>query len=160
MDNSHLFWAINVLNNQGYQIDNTFPTIIQETPWSTVYRFKTKQGFIFLKKIPDALSIEPRIINILYSPIFSFLNCLHRAKENFSLSESEYQQLIIDCLNPWLAIETQEHLFEILILVQQCWSIHSVLSELRLIKSVDEAAFQKLRRQGRLSTNLRYWIDQ
>ena len=30
-----------------------------------VYRFKTNQGFVFLKKVPPALSLEPKIINIL-----------------------------------------------------------------------------------------------
>ena len=65
MDNSQIHWAINILNNNGYQIHTSIPEIIQNTPWSEVYRFKTNQGFIFLKKVPPALSLEPKIINIL-----------------------------------------------------------------------------------------------
>jgi hypothetical protein len=318
MDNSPILWAINILNDHGYQIHTSSPEIIQSTPWSEVYRFKTNQGFVFLKKVPPALFIEPKIINVLHKefhanvpqiiadndeqhcflmhdagiqlhnyfkenfqtdiliqamqnyttlqipimipdrielflnmgvpdwrleklpklyqdliaheilliddglsndelkqlqrlepklfsicerlsqykiketfghadfhdknilinthtgqttlidlgevvithPFFSFLNCLHRAKENFSLTDKQYQQLQLACFKPWLALDTEEHLFEILAIIQQCWSIHSVLGEFRLMNSVDQAAFQKLRRQGRLARNLRYWINQ
>lgn len=314
MNNSHIHWAINVLHDNGHQV-HSIPDVIQDNPWSTVYRFKTNQGFFFLKKVPEALSIEPKIINILSNefhanvpfiiaenqeqhcflmrdagiplheyfkqnfqddiliqtmrdyihlqiiasdniklfiqmgvpdwrleklptlyqdliaqenlllddglgkddliklknlapklssiceqlshykikdtfghadfhdknilintnsrkttlidlgevvithPFFSFLNCLHRAQQNFSLSNTQYQQLQLSCFEPWLALETQEHLLEILSVIQQCWPIHSVLGELRLINSVDQSASQKLRRQGRLAKNLRYWIN-
>ena len=97
---------------------------------------------------------------VITHPFFSFLNCLHRAKENFSLSDVQYQQLQLACFKPWLALDTQEHLFEILAIIQQCWSIHSVLGEFRLMNSVDQSAFQELRRQGRLARNLRHWINQ
>lgn len=97
---------------------------------------------------------------VITHPLFSFLNCLHRAKENFSLSEQEYKQLIDTCLEPWLLLESQENLLEILSTIQQCWSIHSVLGEFRLMKSVDEWAFHELHRQGRLARNLRFWINQ
>src|SRR5258708_4484051 len=66
MDNSHIQWAINTLTENGYQIYTATPDIIQNTPWSEVSRFKTNQGFIFLKKVPPALSLEPTIINILF----------------------------------------------------------------------------------------------
>lgn len=97
---------------------------------------------------------------VITHPFFSFLNCIHRAKENFALSDEQYQQLQLACFKPWLALETHENLFEILGIIQQCWSIHSVLGEFRLMKSVDQSAFQALHRQGRLSKNLRYWINQ
>lgn len=97
---------------------------------------------------------------VITHPFFSFHNCLHRAKENFSLSSSQYQQLQHECFKPWLTLDTEENLLEILAIIQQCWSIHGVLGEFRLIKSVDQSAFQALRRQGRLAKNLRYWINQ
>jgi hypothetical protein len=91
-------------------------------------------------------------------PFFSFHNCLHRAQENFSLSESQYQQLQKNCFEPWLAFESQTHLFEILAIMKQCWSIHAVLGEWRLIQSVDRASYQHLKREGRFATKLRFWI--
>jgi hypothetical protein len=97
---------------------------------------------------------------VITHPFFSFLNCIYRAMENFSLTRLEYQQLQLSCFKPWLTIESQENLLEILAIIQQCWSIHSVLGEFRLINSVDSTEFHKLRRQGRLANNLRYWINQ
>ncbi len=316
MDNACIKWALNVFYNNGYQINSAIPMIIQDNPWSIVYRFKTDQGFVFLKKVPKLLSLEPVIINILFNefhanvpfiiaenqeqncflmrdagiqlyeyfkknfedniliqvmkdyahlqimasdriniflhlgvpdwrlekltvlyqdlvlqenilinnglnkddliklkkltpklssiceklshykikdtfghadfhdknilintnngkttfidlgevvithPFFSFLNCLHRAKENFSLSNSQYHKLQLSCFEPWLAFETQEHLFQILELIKQCWPIHAVLGEFHLINSVDPSIFQELNRKGRLAENLRYWMDQ
>lgn len=316
MNNSHIQWAVNILHNHGYLIHFSIPDIIQDNPWSIVYRFNTNQGFVFLKKVPIALSLEPKIINILFNefqanvpriiaknqdllcflmrdagiplhtylkqnfqaniliqamhdyttlqtmtsekvrlfldmgvpdwrleklptlyqnliaqenlllddglnkddlihlkklspkfssmceqlsqyqvkdtfghgdfhdknilinintdqttlidlsevvithPFFSFLNCLHRAKENFTLTDVQYRQLQFECFKPWIALDTQENLFEILAIIQRCWPIHSVLGEFRLINSVDQPAFQELRRQGRLATNLRHWINQ
>jgi aminoglycoside/choline kinase family phosphotransferase len=315
MSNSPIQWATNFLRDNRYQIHSSIPDIIQDTPWSVVYRFKTDRGLVFLKKVPPALSLEPKIINILLHefhanvpiiiaenekphcflmkdagvslheyfkqrfqadiliqtmhdytqlqimatdkvkrfldlkvpdwrleqlpklyqdliahetlltddgldkeelrklkqlesklfsiceelshykiketfshadfhdknilinvdsqkttlidlgevvithPFFSFLNCLHRAKENFSLSEMQYHHLQLTCFKPWLNLETQEHLFEILAIIQQCWSIHAVLVEFRLINSIDQTAFQELRKQGRLARNLRHWIQ-
>lgn len=316
MKNAHILWAINVLNDHKYYTNISTPELVQNTPWSTVCRFKTEQGFVFLKKTPPALSIEPKIIAFLHKefhanvpkiiaanfeqhcflmqdagvqlhehfkenfqadvliqamknysilqintsdkielflnigvpdwrleklpklyqdlishealllddglskdellklkdlgsklfsicdqlsnypiketfshadfhdknilidihtkqttlidlgevvithPFFSFHNCLHRAKENFSLSNTQYQQLQLACLEPWLALDAQEHLFEILEIMQRCWPIHSVLGEFRLINSVDQTAFEKLRREGRLAKTLRHWINQ
>lgn len=316
MDNPHIQWAIKQLNEIGYQIHNPTPKIIQKNPWSEVSRFETNLGFIFLKKVPPALSIEAKIIQILHEkfhapvpnlianndeehcflmqdaglplhkyfkdnfqadilirmmqdytklqintidsidfflnaglpdcrleklpklyhdliaheswlmddglskdeiillkklepqlvsiceklshyqikdtfghadfhdknilintqthqttiidlgevvithPFFSFLQCLHMANENFALSDSQYHELKLACFKPWLELETQEHLFEILSLIHQCWSIPAVLGEFRLINSVAPADTQELRREGRLANKLRHWIKQ
>lgn len=316
MDNSaHIEWAIKQLNEIGYQIHNLIPDIVQQTPWSEVSRFDTNRGFVFLKKVPPALSIEATIMRILreefhahvpilianndaeycflmqdagiqlnkffkdnfqakilvqtvqeYSkfqlntvesihiflkeglpdwrleklphlyqdliaheslliddglnhdeliilnklapefssiceklsrykikdtfghadfhdknivinpqthettmidlgevvithPFFSFLHCLHMAKENFTISDSQYHEIKMACFKPWLALESQENLFEILSLIQQCWSIHAVLGEFRLINSVAPAELQELRRQGRFANKFRHWIN-
>jgi hypothetical protein len=71
MDNNHIRWAIDILNTNGYQVNAPIPEIIQNTPWSKVYRFKINQGFIFLKKVPPALSLEPKIINILHKEFYA-----------------------------------------------------------------------------------------
>lgn len=96
---------------------------------------------------------------VITHPFFSLLNCLYRAKENFSLSDSQYQQLQQRCLKPWLVFESNKHLFEIFAIIQQCWSIHSVLGEHRLLNSIDQSAFKTLSREGRLANNLRHWIN-
>ncbi len=93
-------------------------------------------------------------------PFFSLWNCLYRVKEHFLLSDTIYQQLQEACLHRWLDFESKEHLNEILVIIQQCWSIHSVLGEYRLIQSVDQVSPQALHRQGRLANNLRYWLKQ
>lgn len=87
-------------------------------------------------------------------PFFSFLNCLHRAKENFALTDEQYQSLQQRCFVPWLDIESEENLWEIMTIMQQCWSIHSALGEYRLMSSVNS----ELNRQGRLARNLRVWM--
>jgi len=316
MQHSHILWATNTLKNKGYRIQQVTPEQVLCTPWSEVSRFVTEQGFVYLKMVPPALSLESNIITVLHEqfhapvpqiiainqeehcflmvdagiqlheflkqdfrpeifiqvmhdytamqirtmdnvdlflqlgvpdwrlkqlpklyrqliaqddlliddglthdelkklgvlepkliaicerlsryaipetlghcdfhdknilvnqqthqttiidlgevaityPFFSFLNCLHRAKENFALTDSQYEDLIDACLKPWLALESSIHLAEILSITQQCWLIHSVLGEYRLMQSVDQASFQSLNRQGRLARNLRYWLDQ
>lgn len=91
-------------------------------------------------------------------PFFSYLNCLHMAKENFAISDSQYHEIKIACFKPWLEWETQEHLFEILALINECWSIHAALGELRVINSVSAADSQAMRNQGRFINKFRHWI--
>ncbi len=95
---------------------------------------------------------------VITYPFFSFLNCLFRAKENFSLTDEQYHQLQMDCFVPWLEFESQENLLGILRIINQCWPIHSVLGEYRLMKSVNQVDYQKLLRQGRFANNFRYWL--
>lgn len=88
-------------------------------------------------------------------------NFHHEIQERtFVLTDNQYQQLQEACFKHWLSFESQAHLFEIISIIQQCWSIHSVLGEYRLIKSIDQSSFEILRPQGRLANNLRYWIEQ
>lgn len=58
-------WALNILRELGYSIQNTIPEIILQAPWSSVYRFNTRQGDCYLKKVPPALSLEVQVINLL-----------------------------------------------------------------------------------------------
>jgi len=97
---------------------------------------------------------------VITHPFFSLHNCLHMAKENFAISGDQYRQLQEACFKNWLAFESSTRLFEILSIIEKCWSIHSVLGEYRLIQSVDPISFQKLKREGRLTRNLRHWIKE
>jgi len=97
---------------------------------------------------------------VITHPFFSLHNCLHMAKENFSLTDHQYHQLQLACFEPWLTLESQKNLLDILSTINQCWSIHAVLGEYRLMKSVSQNDFHKFHRHGRFSLKLRYWLDQ
>ena len=97
---------------------------------------------------------------VITHPFFSFVNCLHRATEFLKLSTDQYWQLQEACFKNWLSIESSAHLFEIIAIIQQCWSIHAVLGEHRLIKSIDPISMASLCRQGRFAGKLRVWIEQ
>ncbi|MDP1574658.1 MAG: aminoglycoside phosphotransferase family protein [Coxiellaceae bacterium] len=96
---------------------------------------------------------------VITHPFFSLLNCMHRIKENYSLSDNQYQSLKEKCLSNWIAFESEKSLSEIFLLIEKCWSIHSVFGEYRLLKSVDQKAYHDLKREGRISRNLQYWIE-
>lgn len=58
-------WALNTLQMLGYSIQSATPETILQAPWSSVYRFSTQQGYCYLKKVPPALSLEVKIIDLL-----------------------------------------------------------------------------------------------
>ena len=317
MNHAHIKWARCVLEDKGYQIQSDTPDVIQDNPWSTVYRFKTSQGYVFLERVPSSLLLEPQVINTLRSkfhanvpfiiaetheqhcflmkdagislhdflkhdfninflmrairaytalqissthktklffdvevpdwrleklpnlyrdfinqeeslliesglkkddiiklkrfesklssiseklssykikdtfghadfhdknilinpdtgqttiidlgeviithPFFSLHHCLHMAKANFSLADDQYNPLQLACFEPWLELESQKNLFDIFSLINQCWSIHAVLGQYRLMQSIGKINFLKLHRQDRFAKILRYWLDQ
>jgi hypothetical protein len=57
-------WAEEFIISLGYIITN-LPQDVQTTPWSTIKRFLTSDGYFYLKQTPPALSLEPDIIQIL-----------------------------------------------------------------------------------------------
>ncbi len=91
-------------------------------------------------------------------PFFSVLNYLHRAQENFQISEKHYQSIQEMALEPWLSFEPKDRLLEIFNLIQQCWSIHAVLGEYHLIQSVTPLHRKTLSTQGRFANKLRIWM--
>ncbi|HAT2049053.1 TPA: phosphotransferase [Legionella pneumophila] len=97
---------------------------------------------------------------VITHPFFSFVNCLYRATEHLKLPSDQYRELQEACFKNWLSLESSKHLFEIIAIIEQCWSIHAVLGEYRLIKSIDPIASMTLRRQGRFAGKLRDWIEQ
>lgn len=65
MTSTCIEWALKILQNLGYSIQNNTPKTILQTPWSCVYRFDTEQGYVYLKQVPPALSAEAKVINSL-----------------------------------------------------------------------------------------------
>ena len=59
-----LHWATNCLTSNGYTLQS-HPEIIQETPWSSVFRLSTNRGNVYLKQNPPTLSLEPQIMQLL-----------------------------------------------------------------------------------------------
>ena len=59
-----LRWATDCLTSKGYALQQP-PEIVLETPWSTVVRFSTSKGYVYLKQTPPAISLEPKIIQLL-----------------------------------------------------------------------------------------------
>src|SRR6185437_4336289 len=58
-------WAEDCLLSNGYTINNP-PESIQKTPYSSVVRFLTSGGYIYLKQTPPTLFLEPVIMQILH----------------------------------------------------------------------------------------------
>ena len=49
-------WGIQSLHNLGYTVTQSNPENILSTPWSSVYRFKSDNGFFYLKQVPEMLA--------------------------------------------------------------------------------------------------------
>jgi aminoglycoside/choline kinase family phosphotransferase len=58
-------WAEEYLSSNGFIITG-LPEHVRTMPWSSVTRFTTSTGYIYLKQTPPALSLEPVITQILY----------------------------------------------------------------------------------------------
>ena len=58
MGNLAIKWAIRILHDYKYQIHTVMPEVIQNTPWSEVYQFKTNKGLVFLKKVKTLLKLR------------------------------------------------------------------------------------------------------
>lgn len=57
-------WGTDYLTSKGYSIQQS-AFIVLATPWSTVIRFSTSTGYLYLKQSPPAISIEAKIFQIL-----------------------------------------------------------------------------------------------
>ena len=76
-------WAENYLLLNGYTISS--PAIdVRTTPWSQVMRFKTSKGTIYLKQIPEALSLEPTIMQILHDQFHAQVPIVLATSKEFS----------------------------------------------------------------------------
>lgn len=64
-DNTNInLWAHRALLANGYVPIET-PQIIQDTPWSSVSKILTTNGFVYLKLMPLTLSLEPQVTQLL-----------------------------------------------------------------------------------------------
>ena len=61
---SILKWTEDCLTSKGYSLQHS-PEIIQETPWSNVFRFSTLKGDVYLKQPAPLLAQEAKIIQLL-----------------------------------------------------------------------------------------------
>ncbi|MHB1948206.1 MAG: phosphotransferase [Gammaproteobacteria bacterium] len=59
-----LKWGTDCLVANGYSIEHS-PEILLSTPWSTVIRFSTSTGNIYLKETAPSISLEPHIFRLL-----------------------------------------------------------------------------------------------
>lgn len=59
-----LKWATDYLISKNCLLQQS-PEIVQETPWSTVVKFSTSDGNLYLKQTPPSISMEPKIIQLL-----------------------------------------------------------------------------------------------
>jgi aminoglycoside/choline kinase family phosphotransferase len=61
-------WADDYFSTNGYVMTGA-PDIIEKTPWSSVTRFSTNKGLVFLKQTPPALSLEPAVTKLLHDQL-------------------------------------------------------------------------------------------
>lgn len=59
-----LKWGTDCLVSNGYSLEHS-PEIVLTTPWSTVIRFSTSTGDVYLKQTAPSISLEPKIIRLL-----------------------------------------------------------------------------------------------
>lgn len=91
-------------------------------------------------------------------PFFSLLNILHHVKERCELPDDICQQLQQQALQPWLDYASPDQLLKVVSLIQQCSSVHRVLTEYRLLTGVEAQSAQQLLGRGRFFKNLRVWL--
>lgn len=58
-------WAYQYLSAHDYTITSDTPEHVLDTPWSSLIRFATSCGYVYLKQTPAALALEAPIIYIL-----------------------------------------------------------------------------------------------
>lgn len=59
-------WASEQLVSQGYSLNNDEPEVVLETPWSSVMRFDTADGLVYLKIMPELIALEAGITQVLH----------------------------------------------------------------------------------------------
>ena len=57
-------WATDFLVSQRYSFEHS-PEIVQETPWSNVFRFTTSKGDVYLKQPAPLLAQEAKVLQLL-----------------------------------------------------------------------------------------------
>lgn len=60
-----LGWASKKLKETGFEIRSNQPGVIKQTPWSNVFCYETTKGLVYLKQMPEAIAMEPKVIELL-----------------------------------------------------------------------------------------------
>lgn len=102
-------WADEYLFSHDYTITNP-PEVVQKMPWSSVTRFSTDKGFVYLKQTPPSLSLEPAITKILYDKLHANVPLV------LASNETLHCFLMKDDGNPLR--ETLKHHFDVDLLCQ------------------------------------------
>lgn len=66
IDQNIIKWCHRCLSSQGYTLKKNLPETVVNTPWSSVTRFDTTDGYIYLKHTPEHIALEARIIQTLH----------------------------------------------------------------------------------------------
>jgi hypothetical protein len=59
-------WSEKTLISLGYTLNADSPEQVQHTPYSFVVRFKTSEGYVYLKQTPPAIALEAKISQLLH----------------------------------------------------------------------------------------------
>jgi hypothetical protein len=76
-------WAKEVLLSKGYSL-SVLPEVVQATPWSSVTKFTTSNGIVYLKQTPPALSLEADVIQILRNEFNASVSVIIVANKNLN----------------------------------------------------------------------------
>ena len=118
-------WAKECLLAKGFIINNSLETI-QTTPWSSVTKFLTSKGTVYLKQTPPMLALEPIITKILHDQLHANvpkildsnknLNCFLMKDSGSSLREflkhTFQPDLLCQAIKKYTSIQTaaREHI--------------------------------------------------
>ena len=117
-NNPCINWAAGFLKANGYRLKHA-PKLIQSTPWSTVWRFETGVGFIYLKKSIQEFFIETKLIHLIDQLIHDCvpkvvavnveLNCFLMLDAGVTLRERFKHKfdagLLIEAINKYTALQ-------------------------------------------------------
>lgn len=78
-----LTWAEHTLTKHGYTIIDPLE-MVREVPWSKVWRFRTSQGWVYLKQMAKPFAIEPILMQFLRKNLAA--DVPHVIEMDFSLS--------------------------------------------------------------------------
>ena len=131
-------WATDCLISKGYSLQGS-PEIVLETPWSNVIRFSILQYDVYLKHMPPAISLDPKIIQLLMDQCHASvpvviasnedLHCFLMKDAGLNLRaylKTEFQpDLLIQAIREFTAIQrsTENHIQSFLALGVPDWRL-------------------------------------
>lgn len=94
-------------------------------------------------------------------PFFSLVGCLRQTKKHHALTEQDdsYKQLMDVCLKNYMPFESKDRLLEAFALAQILWLIYEALAQYRLRLACDKAKFMSFQTHGKLSGQLKEFMN-